>query len=253
MDNETAKIKIRYSGDRALTVVFGERIDETVNEDVMRFCARMDMLRSTDPRGAGLGEVIPCFCSALVNYRPERISSSDAVALAGTIAEEILSGDSPEGTGMLTGRTLLIPCCYGGHFGPDMAAAEKLTGLTREEIISIHSGTDYRVYMLGFLPGFVYLGGLDPRLELPRLKTPRVRIPRGSVGIGGQQTGVYPMDSPGGWQLLGATPVDFYDPDRDEPILCRAGDRIRFFPVTSCDYYDIRQEILKGGKGWRSL
>ena len=100
--------------------------------------------------------------------------------------------------------------------------------------------------MLGFLPGFVYLGGLDKRIEMPRLATPRVRIPRGAVGIGGSQTGVYPLDSPGGWRLIGASPVDFYDPERQEPVLCKAGDYIRFVPISSCDYYDIRQMLQRG-------
>ena len=114
-----------------------------------------------------------------------------------------------------------------------------------EEVIERHSCVDYRVYMMGFLPGFAYLGGLDKRLEMPRLKTPRVKIPAGAVGIGGSQTGVYPMDSPGGWRLIGGTPVDFYNPEREEPILCRAGDYIRFVPITMDDYYDIRHMILR--------
>jgi len=246
-----------------LTVVFGNTIDAAVNERVRRFCTYVENCQSGAPWEKGIGEVVPCFCSALVNYRPEYLPYKEALALVRSLAETSLAADQPndprpndprshdQGTHAVGGRILHIPCCYGGHFGPDMAFAEKHTGLSREEIISIHSGTDYRVYMLGFLPGFVYLGGLDPRIELPRLKTPRVKIPRGSVGIGGKQTGVYPMDSPGGWQLLGATPVEFYDPHREEPILCKAGDTIRFFPISSCDYYDIRQEILKGGKGWR--
>ena len=123
---------------------------------------------------------------------------------------------------------------------------EKLTGLDRDEIIAIHSATDYKIYMLGFLPGFVYLGGLDKRIEVPRLKTPRVKIRKGAVGIGGNQTGIYPMDSPGGWRLMGATPIDLYDENRETPILLAAGEYIRFVPISILDYYDIRQEILKG-------
>lgn len=100
--------------------------------------------------------------------------------------------------------------------------------------------------MMGFLPGFVYLGGLDKRIEMPRLKSPRVRILPGAVGIGGNQTGVYPLASPGGWRLMGGTPVDFYDPYREDPILCKAGEYIRFVPITIGDYYDIRHMIVKG-------
>lgn len=123
---------------------------------------------------------------------------------------------------------------------------EKHTGLTRDEIIAIHSSVDYKIYMLGFLPGFVYLGGLDKRLEMPRMTTPRVKIQPGAVGIGGSQTGVYPLTSPGGWRLMGGTPVDFYDPDRENPILCQAGEYIRFVPISIDDYYDIRREVVKG-------
>ena len=123
---------------------------------------------------------------------------------------------------------------------------EAYTGLDRDEIIAIHSSVDYRIYMMGFLPGFVYLGGLDKRIEMPRLKTPRVKILPGAVGIGGSQTGVYPVASPGGWRLLGGTPVEFYDPGRKEPVLCKAGEYIRFVPITINDYYDIRRMVSKG-------
>ena len=124
---------------------------------------------------------------------------------------------------------LQVPCCYDG---PDLDGMTALTGLSREEIIAIHSGVDYKIYMMGFLPGFVYLGGLDKRICVPRLETPRTRIEPGSVGIGGSQTGVYPVASPGGWRILGRTYLKFYDPNRTEPILCRAGQYIRFVPIS---------------------
>ena len=114
--------------------------------------------------------------------------------------------------------------------------------LSEKEIIDIHAGTEYRVYMLGFLPGFVYLGGMDERIAAPRLKTPRVSIPAGSVGIGGSQTGVYPMASPGGWRLIGMTPVAFYDPTRETPVLCEAGDYIRFVPISPEEYERQKKE-----------
>ena len=125
---------------------------------------------------------------------------------------------------------MTIPVCYGGT-GPDLAFVAKHTGLTEAEVIRRHTGRDYRIYMLGFLPGFPYLGGLDPGLFTPRLQNPRTAIPAGSVGIGGEQTGIYPVASPGGWQLIGRTPLDLFDPER--PPRYAAGDRIRFTAITA--------------------
>lgn len=143
-------------------------------------------------------------------------------------------------------RIFEIPVCYGGEYGPDIANIAEHAGLTEEEVIRIHSSKDYLIYMLGFLPGFTYLGGLDERLHTPRLANPRIRISAGSVGIGGSQTGIYPLDSPGGWQLMGMTPVKTYDPDREVPILVEAGDYIRFVPVDEEEYLRIKDAVERG-------
>lgn len=223
------------AGDRALLAQLEQKISEDINDRVK---ALMEALEASVPEG--IVEMIPSYCSLLVFYDPLKLCY-------GELKEKVLSCASSAGEGGKAPKRLLhIPCCYGSHFGLDLKDMERLTGLSAEEIVSIHSGTDYRVYMLGFLPGFVYLGGLDKRINAPRLTTPRVGIPKGSVAIGGAQTGVYPLKSPGGWRIIGATPVEFFDPSRDEPVLCRAGDIIRFEPVTACDFYDIRQEMLKG-------
>jgi len=227
------ELRIVPAGERAVVAEYGNLIDEKINDQVHALAGKL----SGQP---GIEELVPTFRSLLIYYDPLKKPYEE-------LCDMILCADREKKKDQeKIGCRLRIPCCYGSHFGPDLADMEKHTGLTREEIIRIHSTTEYKVYMLGFLPGFVYLGGLDERLYMPRLSTPRVKIPKGAVGIGGSQTGVYPLDSPGGWRLIGSTPVDFYDPNRENPVLCKAGDVIRFEPVTSCDYYDIRQEILQG-------
>lgn len=123
---------------------------------------------------------------------------------------------------------------------------EEITKLPKEEIIKIHTGRDYPIYMLGFLPGFAYLGDMDERIAAPRLEVPRVKIERGSVGIGGNQTGIYPSDSPGGWRLIGKTPVRVYDERKESPILYRAGDQIRFYRITKDEFYEIDRKCESG-------
>lgn len=229
------EIRILPAGDRALTVDFGNVIDPAVNDRVQALAKKL-----ADASPAGVIEYTPTFRSLLVFYDPSVLGFEALKARLLSLAQNTNASSSA------SKRLFKIPCCYGGHFGPDLADMEKHTGLTRDEIVAIHSGVNYRIYMLGFLPGFVYLGGLDPKIAMPRLSTPRLKIPKGAVGIGGNQTGVYPLESPGGWRLIGGTPLDFYDPDREEPVLCKAGDYIRFVPVSACDYYDIRQEMLRG-------
>lgn len=210
------------AGDSALVAEFGREIDETINEQVHGMAR---WLRET--RVPGIREVLPTFRSLMVYYDPGRISYRRLVNRLSRFP-----GVPPQAGGAHR-EILEVPCCYDG---PDLEDMEQLTGLGREEIIAIHSGVDYKIYMMGFLPGFVYLGGLDPRICAPRLQTPRTRIEPGSVGIGGNQTGVYPVASPGGWRILGYTPLKFYDPDREQPILCRAGQYLRFMPISRAEY-----------------
>jgi inhibitor of KinA len=137
-------------------------------------------------------------------------------------------------------RTVDIPVCYEGEMAPDLGDVSAQTGRTVEEVIRLHSGTEYLVYFLGFSPGFPYLGDLPRELASPRLKTPRLRVPAGSVAIGGSQTGIYPVDSPGGWRLIGRTPLPLFSPEKDPPTLLRMGDRVRFVPITSEDFHALR-------------
>ena len=228
-------VKIMPAGDAALVVEFGDIIDENVNAHVHALARKIE-----EQHIEGIMEVVPTFRSVLVQYDVFVCSYSQIRDVVHSLADNLNVLDKT------AKKIVKIPCCYGARFGQDLSDMEKLTGLDRDEIIASHSATDYKIYMLGFLPGFVYLGGLDKRIEVPRLKTPRVKICKGAVGIGGNQTGIYPMDSPGGWRLMGATPIDLYDENRETPILLAAGEYIRFVPISILDYYDIRQEILKG-------
>lgn len=218
-----------------MLVELSKSIHEEVNNQIHELTKRIKNSRIT-----GVVELIPAYCSVLINYNPLLIGYEELVGKVESLSFEL------EGTQGKKKRIHKIPCCYGARFGQDLADMEKYTGLDRDEIIKIHSSVDYKIFMLGFLPGFVYLGGLDKRLEMPRLENPRVKIYSGAVGIGGSQTGVYPLASPGGWRLIGGTPVEFYNPERERPILCNAGEYIRFVPICLDEYYDLRRQVTKG-------
>ena len=178
-------------------------------------------------------ETIPAYASLLVKYDP---FLTDYAALCDRLRalEKRLSASVVQ-----TGKIVEIPVCYGGVYGEDLPFVAKHAGLSEKEVVALHSGQPYRIYMLGFLPGFPYLGGLNERLHTPRLSTPRTKIPAGSVGIGGKQTGIYPMESPGGWQLIGRTPLTLFAPG--EPLPYAAGDRIRFVPIDEDEFARIRK------------
>ena len=229
------KPKILVAGDSSLLIEFEQTISPEVNA---RISALIRLLR--EQRIEGIVDVIPSFCALLVNYDP-RVLPYDLISkrLAEIAALEVQTEE-------YAARVFEIPVCYGGDFGPDIEYIAERAGLSQEEVIKIHSGRDYLIYMLGFMPGFPYLGGLDESIHTPRLETPRVLIHAGSVGIGGAQTGIYPINSPGGWQLLGRTPVKTYDPAREVPILFNAGDYIRFVPINEVEFADIKEQDDKG-------
>lgn len=190
------------------------------NIAVHRFAAR---LRSAAP--VWLRDLVPAYTSLAVFFDPERI---DADAARAWIAAQD-AGDGPEAPA--SPRVVEIPVRYGGAFGEDLDAAAAELGLTPDTLAARHRAPLYTVAMIGFAPGFPYLGGLDPGLALPRLVTPRTRVPAGSVGIGGAQTGIYPRESPGGWRLIGRTPLTLFDPRRAAPSLLAPGDRVRFVAI----------------------
>lgn len=169
----------------------------------------------------GILEVLPGMNNLTLLFDPEQIDASE-------LEMQVLSA-WPQLVGLqIEGRRIDIPVAYGGEGGPDLADVAAHTGLTTAEVVRRHSAGDYVVYLLGFLPGFPFMGGLAPELATPRRAQPRVAVPARSVGIGGEQTGIYPLVSPGGWQLIGRTPVELFDPNAAEPTLLRPGDHVRF-------------------------
>ena len=229
------EIKILTAGDSSLLIEFGNEISPKINEKI---AATVKLMR--EQHIEGVVDIIPAFCSLLINYDPRVIGFEELQTRMKALLKMDIKGEARQK------RVFEIPVCYGGEYGPDMENIAKNAGLTEEEVIQIHSSRDYLIYMLGFLPGFTYLGGLDERIHTPRLSSPRLKISAGSVGIGGSQTGIYPLDSPGGWQLMGMTPVKTYDPEREVPILVEAGDYIRFVPVSEEEYLRIKELVEKG-------
>ena len=215
------EVRFLTCGDCAVTVAFPQEIREETNRRI-RFLAAE--IQNAGIRG--LRETVPTFCSLTVYFEPLVLPRRKLERLILRLLASYREGEAGQK------RVFRIPVCYEEEYAPDMEDVCRLTGLTRQQVIDLHSGPDYLIYMLGFLPGFPYLGGMDPRLEVPRLDSPRTRIPPGAVGIGGKQTGIYPLASPGGWRLIGRTPAVLYDPHRETPILYQAGDYIRFCPIT---------------------
>ena len=214
--------KILTAGDSSLLIQFGQEISPEINAQITAFVHLM-----REQHLEGVTDVIPAFTSLLINYDPRVI---DYRKLKRRLEKLLKLEVSKKAS---SSRIFEIPVCYGGEYGPDLENIAKHANLTTQEVITIHSSSDYLIYMLGFLPGFSYLGGLDERIHTPRLANPRIRIPAGSVGIGGSQ-------------LLGLTPVKTYDPNRDVPILFEAGDYIRFVPVSESDFANIKNEVDNG-------
>ncbi len=226
--------KFYAEGDASLLIVFGDEISPEINR---RIASAVRLIR--EKRIRGVVDMIPAFASLLVCYDPLVISFDGLrERLEGLLRQASEAGEAAR-------RVVEIPVCYGGEFGPDLPHIAEHAGLSIREVIDLHTSRDYLIYMLGFLPGFCYLGGLDERIHTPRLRTPRLRIPAGSVGIGGSQTGIYPMDSPGGWQLMGMTPVRTYDPERENPILFSAGEYIRFVEIDAEEFRRISEAVAR--------
>lgn len=217
-------------GDRAISIDFGQVIDPKINRHIRQTIERIKALQLE-----GIIELVPTYCALLVEYDAMLYSYSEIC----NIIEPTLDEGMTDTTNELV-TVVEVPTVYGGEFGPDLSFVASHNHLSEAEVISIHSGTDYLVYMLGFIPGFTYLGGMDPRIATPRLSSPRTLIPAGSVGIAGEQTGTYPSDSPGGWQIIGRTPVTMYDMSKAQAALLNAGDYVRYVPIDESEFHRIK-------------
>jgi KipI family sensor histidine kinase inhibitor len=207
-------------GDRSLLVELGDTISPDVNRRVQRL-----MLQLQQAPPPGVREIAPGYRSLLVVYDPLSIACAE---LKGRIAEAAAWQGL---AGLPQAKLLTVPVFYGGGYGPDLEEVAGRLGIPTDEVIRLHTETIYRVYMIGFTPGYPYLGELPAALAVPRRSTPRTRVPKGSVGIAQRQTGIYPVESPGGWQIIGWTPIELFDPSRQLPSLLEMGDRVKFEAV----------------------
>jgi KipI family sensor histidine kinase inhibitor len=212
-------------GDRGLFVEYGDEINPEINNRVHH------MLLAIEKAGiVGIDEIIPTYRSILITYNPKEISPKELKKRIIYTEHKLNEVRLPKP------KTIEIPIVYGGIYGPDIEFVADYNSLTVDKVIELHSSGKYLVYMIGFTPGFPFLGGLSQKLFTPRLETPRTNVPAGSVGIANNQTGIYPIDSPGGWRLIGKTPLKLYDPHKDPPVLLSFGDYIKFLPISEKEF-----------------
>ena len=223
--SDAGGFRVVPAGDSAIIVEFEERIDPAVNA---RTIACAEAIQGADL--PGVRDVVPTYRSVAIYFDPLRTNGD-------LLMETVDRSAALASSALETVRApVRIPVCYGADLGPDLALVAAFAGMQEQDVIRVHTATTYRVFMLGFVPGFAYLGIVDARIAMPRHSTPRVRVPLGSVGIAGVQTGVYPAETPGGWQLIGRTPVKPFDPARAEPFLMRAGDAVQFYSIERSEY-----------------
>lgn len=222
-------------GDCAISVEFGNKINPETNNKIIVF---NNMIK--DSNIDGIIETVPSFRSLLVYYDPLKLYFYEIKDILYNLYKKL---DVKNNNNK---RIIEIPVCYDEDFGIDLKFVGDYTNLSLDEVIKLHSEKEYLIYMLGFLPGFAYLGGMNKKLNTPRLNTPRLNLEAGSVGIGGEQTGIYPLASPGGWRIIGRTPLKLYDTNREDTILYRAGDYIKFMPIDKNEFYEIENLVNKG-------
>ncbi|MFK4784411.1 5-oxoprolinase subunit PxpB [Fusobacterium sp. MFO224] len=223
-------MKFLKAGDSALVIELGNEISPIINFKLKKITEFLDNLNQR-----GIKDLLPTYRSIIVYYDPLVVSFEEIKNVV-----EINCNFENEKIEEIEKEIVEIPVVYGGEYGPDLGNIAAHNNLTEEEVIKIHTSGEYLVYMLGFTPGFPYLGGMSKKIATPRLKEPRTKIPAGSVGIAGEQTGVYPIESPGGWQLLGRSPLDFFNPNSEKPFLLKAGQYIKFVAITEEEYLKLK-------------
>jgi inhibitor of KinA len=226
----TDGVRFQPASDQSLLVYFGEQITLRVHQQVRKLLHLLEC----EPI-AGIRNLNPAYCSILISF--------DALKLHHAELKAILLGyiDRLDAVHLPEGRELQVPTCYGGEFGPDLNDVAALHGMTPAQVIELHASVTYIVYFLGFVPGFAYLGELPESLATPRLDSPRRSTPPGSVGIAGNQTGVYPFATPGGWRIIGRTPIAMFRPDRQAMSLLSIGDRVRFTPISAARFAELEK------------
>ncbi|WP_303970323.1 5-oxoprolinase subunit PxpB [Sporosarcina ureae] len=241
--SDQKSLDIKVLGDSAIIIKLGEGIHPSIHQQVKNLSYLLDEYPFD-----GFIESVPAYNSLAVYYSPYLVyQSKNGFQIDGTPIVKVtdyiqtLAAQISE-LPVTEGRLVEIPVLYGGKFGPDLQIVAETHGMSIEEVIEIHTTPEYLVYMIGFAPGFPFLGGLDERIATPRKLTPRTSIPPGSVGIAGKQTGVYPLETPGGWQIIGRTPTDLFVPDMSPPSLLQSGDKIKFCPMTQ-EQYDEQKKV----------
>lgn len=235
------EINIRPLGDSALVVKFGNEISPLIHKQVIQLVEIVEK----EPFD-GFIEAVPSYTNVTIFYNPVTVyysyqqeSKKTLFEVVGTFIESYINKISD--STVFEHRLVEIPVIYGGQFGPDLEYVAKSNHISIEEVINIHSENEYLVYMIGFAPGFPFLGGMDEKIATPRKKSPRPSIPSGSVGIAGKQTGVYPFETPGGWQIIGRTPLELFLPNMSPPTRLQSGDKVRFIPITQEEYYKYKE------------